>query len=322
METGVSLIAETFEYKVSHEYRICADVYRPAKSEGSAPVILWIHGGSFISGCRKKFSTTRENHLRGFLSDGYTVVAIDYRLAPETTLPGICQDVIDAYNWITSQGPELFQVDPGNIAVVGYSAGGFLALHCGYRAITKPRAIVSVSGYGDVLGGWSSEPFFYENDYAEPTFAEIEKFIRTTAVTSSKGCAAERARIREFLRRTGTWAEGVCGVDPTKDPERFKSISPLYNIAPDYPPTLLVHGEADTNVPFQQSVKLAKELKRYSISYKLISIPHGVHGFETKMAADPNVKESFKEILNFLKKYLQTDGKISSSKKFTHPGKY
>ena len=299
--------AEVFEYKITDDCRICADVFRSVESEGSAPVILWIHGGSFISGSREKFSTTREDHLRGFLKDGYTVVSIDYRLAPETTLPEICQDAVDAYNWIATKGPELFQADPGNIAVVGYSAGGFLALHCGYRASPKPKAIVSVSGYGDVLGGWTRVPFYYEDDDAEPTLAEIKKLMRTTAITSSVGCGAERARIRKYLRRTGTWAEGVCGIDPAKDSNRFKSICPLYNISPDYPPTLLVHGEADTNVPFQLAVDLAEELSRHGVIHKMISIPDGVHGFEIKMASDPNVGGSFQEILQFLKKFTRPE---------------
>ncbi len=131
--------------------------------------------------------------------------------------------------------------------------------------------------------------------------------MRTTVITSSEGCGMERARIRKYLRRTGTWAEGVCGVDPAKDPDLFKSICPLYNISPDYPPTLLVHGEADTNVPFQQSVDLAEELSRCGVSHKMITIPDGVHGFETKMASDPNVGESFQGILQFLKKFTRPD---------------
>ncbi len=301
LQTGV------FEYKITDDCRICADVFRSAETEGFAPIILWIHGGSFISGSREKFSTTREDHLRGFLKNGYTVVSIDYRLAPETTLPEICQDGVDAYNWIASEGPELFQADPGNIAVIGYSAGGFLALHCGYRTSPRPKAVVSVSGYGDILGGWTRVPFYYEDDDAEPTFAAINRLMQMTAITSSEGCGAERARIRKYLRRTGTWAEGVCGVDPAKDPGRFKSICPLYNIFPEYPPTLLVHGEANTNVPFQQSVDLADELSRHGVSHKMISIPDGVHGFESKMASDPIVEESFQEILQFLKKFTRPE---------------
>ncbi len=295
---------KTFVYKTTGDCRILADVFNPSVAKNPSPVILWIHGGSFISGSRGKFATSRISHLQGFLSEGYTVVSPDYRLAPETSLPAICEDAVDACNWIHTEGPELFQADPEKIAAVGYSAGGFLALHCGYRAVRKPKVVVSLSGYGDVLGDWTKEPFIYKYKETELSPAEIRTLVGKSAITSSKGCANERAQIRRYLRRTGTWAEGVCGTNPESKHDLIKSLCPLYNISDDFPPTLLVHGEADTNVPYRQSLLLAEELARHGIDHKLVPIPDGGHGFETKMASDPKVVESFGEILRFLRKYL------------------
>ncbi|MCH7540458.1 MAG: alpha/beta hydrolase [Proteobacteria bacterium] len=97
---------ETFVYKIAGNCRISADVFKPTGSKIPSPVILWIHGGSFISGSRGKFVSTRVNHLQGFLRDGYIVVSIDYRLAPETSLPAICQDAVDACDWVRDEGLE------------------------------------------------------------------------------------------------------------------------------------------------------------------------------------------------------------------------
>ncbi len=70
---------------------------------------------------------------------GYTVVSIDYRLAPETKLPGILGDVQDACKWVREKGPGLFRIDPKRMAVMGGSAGGYLALATGFRFSLGPR---------------------------------------------------------------------------------------------------------------------------------------------------------------------------------------
>ena len=52
------------------------------------------------------------------------VVSIDYRLAPETKLPAIVEDVQDACRWVRERGPKLFRIAPERLAVMGGSAGG------------------------------------------------------------------------------------------------------------------------------------------------------------------------------------------------------
>ena len=46
---------------------------------------------------------------------GFAVVSIDYRLAPETKLPAIIEDVEAAFDWIRGQGPDLFRADPDRL---------------------------------------------------------------------------------------------------------------------------------------------------------------------------------------------------------------
>jgi len=133
----------------------------------------------------------------------------------------------------------------------------------------------------------------------------LQNYFGKPPITTIVGREKERAHIRQYLRRTGAWPEGVCGTDPNKNSALFTSLCPLYNLSPDFPPTLLVHGEEDTNVPFEQSAQLAEELARQGVSHKLVAIPRGVHGFEMKMKADPKVTAAFDEILGFLKKYLR-----------------
>ena len=88
-----------------------------------------------------------------YLSAGYTIIAIDYRLAPQAKLPQIIQDLEDAHRWVRTDGPKLFRIDPNRVAVVGPSAGGYLALIAGFVLAPRPKAVVSFYGYGDITGG-------------------------------------------------------------------------------------------------------------------------------------------------------------------------
>jgi acetyl esterase/lipase len=124
----VELSKKTYTYKTVKDCTIQADVYRLPGDE-IRPVILWIHGGALIFGDR---STVRQHQLQRYLQAGYVVVSIDYRLAPETKLPEIIEDLQDAYRWVREKGPELLRIYPDRVAVVGNSAGGYLTLMAGF----------------------------------------------------------------------------------------------------------------------------------------------------------------------------------------------
>ena len=145
----------TFVYKTVADCAIKADVYRSTGAHQSSAAIIWIHGGALISGSRKRI---HPEQLRRYLDVGYTLIAIDYRLAPETKLPAIVEDLQDAFRWVRRDGPTLFGVDPERLAVVGHSAGGYLTLMSGFSVSPRPRALVASYGYGDIVAGWYTRP--------------------------------------------------------------------------------------------------------------------------------------------------------------------
>src|SRR5262245_33503465 len=100
-EPAPATLQRTFTYK---KVEIKADVYR-LPGDDVRPVIVWIHGGALILGHRGMLDADQRQL---YLQAGYVVVAIDYRLAPETKLPAIVEDVRDACQWVRNQGPKLF----------------------------------------------------------------------------------------------------------------------------------------------------------------------------------------------------------------------
>ena len=120
---------ETFTYKTVGDCAIKADVFNASPREKYRSLAVWIHGGALIMGDRRGIDKTL---LDALINAGYVVVSIDYRLAPETKLPGILDDVRAAFAWVRAEGPRSWGTRNDRIAVLGGSAGGYLTL------VTRP----------------------------------------------------------------------------------------------------------------------------------------------------------------------------------------
>jgi len=74
-----SIEKKTFVYKTVGTLPIEADLYQTTDGTGLKPVIIWIHGGALMGGSRAGLSEVQK---KLYLEAGYSIVAIDYRLAP------------------------------------------------------------------------------------------------------------------------------------------------------------------------------------------------------------------------------------------------
>lgn len=97
-------------------------IYAPA-SDQPLPVTVYFHGGGFVIGNLD----SHDNVCRALANRTPTiVVAVDYRLAPESQFPAAPMDAYEALQWVTAHAGE-FGGDPARVAVAGDSAGGNLA---------------------------------------------------------------------------------------------------------------------------------------------------------------------------------------------------
>jgi acetyl esterase len=98
-------------------------IYRPRLSESILPVVLYIHGGGFMSGdldTHDPVCRSLAKHVPAI------VVAVDYSLAPENPYPAAPEDCFSVLKWLAENAHSL-DGDGSRIAVVGDSAGGNLA---------------------------------------------------------------------------------------------------------------------------------------------------------------------------------------------------
>jgi dipeptidyl aminopeptidase/acylaminoacyl peptidase len=120
--------------------------------------------------------------------------------------------------------------------------------------------------------------------------------------TEEPGQAEQRDRFYLYCRQHGLWPKEVGGRDPDSEPEFFYPFCPIRKVTPDYPPTLLLHGDEDTDVPYQQSVMMNESLEEFGVDHELVTIEGGEHGFDRGRGRD--VDKALERVIAFLQSRL------------------
>ncbi|MGB3366564.1 MAG: alpha/beta hydrolase [Acidaminobacteraceae bacterium] len=291
---------KTYEYKKVDNHSLKLDVYETNVlfSYGKrSKIIVYIHGGGLILGSRKDVSTDK---ISLYNDAGYTFVSIDYRLAPLTKLRDIIYDAYDAITWVQNNLFKYCSVDVDNIAVIGSSAGGYLALMSGLIE-KKPKVIVSFYGYGDIIADWAIKASsFYLKDILI-TKEQAESFISNEVVSNSSD---ERFLYYLYCRQSGNWISEISGYNTLMQKARLKKLSPFYNLDENFPKTLLIHGDKDNDVPFEESLKMAIRLNESGVFNELIRLNGEGHEFDKDMNKS-SVINTYESVLNFLEKKLK-----------------
>lgn len=105
------------------EGELALRVYTPRGGPDRLPALLYLHGGGFVLGDLESHDSICRHLAR---HAGVTVVAVDYRLAPEHPFPAAAEDACAAFRWVHAHAEEL-EIRADRIAVGGDSAGGNLA---------------------------------------------------------------------------------------------------------------------------------------------------------------------------------------------------
>jgi acetyl esterase/lipase len=298
-----NLMKTTHIYRTVVQTKIQADVYRSPSKE-ARPVLVWIHGGALIVGSRQ---SVPKNLLDLARKEDYVLVSIDYRLAPEAKLPAIAEDVADALRWIRKEGPKLFRADPDKVVISGGSAGGYLTLLAGTRVEPRPRGLVAYWGYGDVDGNWYTKPSeWYRTKVPLVPREEALKAISSTVLTETAPGAPEgktRGRLYQYFRQNGLWTKEVTGFDPAKERAKLDPYCTVRIVPADYPPTIMIHGTNDDDVPYEQSAAMARVLKEKGLPHELVTVEGAGHGLSGGDAKQVNAAHA--KALEFIREHLK-----------------
>ena len=161
--------------------------------------------------------------------------------------------------------------------MAGGSAGGYLTEMSGFCVNPRPRALVSYYGYGDITLPWYSrpDPFYLQQS---PVSKEEALQAVGTAALSEPPAKNQRGRFYLYCRQQGIWPKQVAGHDPDAESKWFYRYCPIRNVSAKYPPIMLIHGTADTDVPYDESKRMDQKLTQMGVKHELVTVTGAGHG--------------------------------------------
>jgi acetyl esterase/lipase len=242
-----------------------ADLYLPSAGEALLPVVIWLHGGGWRFGDRKLAPDLALFARRSELA----VASIDYRLSDEANFPAPVEDVKTAVRWVRSVAGE-FGLDPARIALWGSSAGAHLAA-C--AALSSEQLFAS-----EEHDGYSSTVQAIVDGYGPIDFARIDA---DRAAMQSAPTDAESALVGKLLAagHPDSFESRLLGRPVSTSPEQVKAANPIHFVHEADIPFLILHGEADTLIPWQQSRLLFDALDSVGEDATLVLFEKLSHGF-------------------------------------------
>jgi len=233
------------------------DVHYPARQNGFG--IVFIPGSGWSAPLRYsaaplKESSQVEMYAPSLLAAGYTVFVITHRATPTFRYPAAVDDVQRALRFIRHNAAK-YGINPARIGGSGGSSGGHLISLLG-----------TMDGAGDPndpdpVNRESAKLQCIVARAAPVDLSQMGRSNGADAVALFLGVAANQPMQQNSTEHKTVWAA-----------------SPINYVSPDDPPFLLVHGDADTTVPFQQSEMMEAALKKVGVPVKLIRIEGGAHG--------------------------------------------
>lgn len=241
-------------YKQVNGRSLMLDLFLPADSSGTVPLIIYIHGGAWEKGSRHQCPAI------GMTATGFAVASIDYRLSQEAPFPAQIEDCKAAIRWLRAHASE-YHLDPDRFGVWGTSAGGHLAALVGTTGGVK-----SLEGDGGNLQ-YSSRVQAVCAVAAPSDLTEMNSDTHSVEGASANPRAGLRAR------------EAVSSLlgGPPDQGNAAAQASPITYVSKDDPPFLLIHGAYDRIVPLEQSRRFEAALKKAGVHATLKILPNEGH---------------------------------------------
>lgn len=205
------------------------DVYLPANRDEQTKMIIFIHGGFWIGGDKAELTDLAKTYR----DKGYVSASVNYRLshtAENNIHPAQVNDLDKAIQFIESQADD-WETSTSNVALVGASAGGHIALLYTYAYDTgnKVKTVISLAG--------------------------------PTNLTDMQSASPQQAQVVQWF----------LGASAQTSPAIYQQASPISHVNATSKPTLLFHGKLDVIVPYQQSVSLKTKLDQFNVKNKLVT---------------------------------------------------
>jgi acetyl esterase len=238
--TPVSVVAD-LRYRAGDDHARL-DVYHPADIGAGArlPVVIWTHGGAWLSGDKSDDAP----YFALIAAQGFSVVGIDYSLAPGATYPAPLHQLNDGFTYLEANATRL-HLDMDRVVLAGDSAGANLS--------AEMAAIITDASYASEVG-------------IRPTLGpeQLQGVVLNCGIYKVEGLTQPDPRPSAIVgwgSDVTVWA--YSGTRDFSDPI-IRQMSPYYHVTGSFPPTYLSGGNADP-LSDAQSRPLAAKLRSLGV---------------------------------------------------------
>ena len=245
-------IQPNITYATANNTELKLDLYLPKDRTTPKPTLVLFHGGGWVDGAKER----NVFYLLPYLSMGWTVINVEYRMARNSPAPAAVEDCRCSLRWVMYHAKE-YNIDTSKIVLTGTSAGGHLSLIAGML----PKG----NQFDRQCPTQGSEKW---NSPKEPE-------IKVAAIVNWFGIA-DVADIVDGPNAKHYAMEWL-GSRPDRL-ELAKQLSPINYVRSDVPPIITIQGDQDDIAPYADTVRMHAALDKAGVSNKLITLKGRGHG--------------------------------------------
>lgn len=215
------------------------DLYRPIAMSEKVPAIVVISEGGWEPASKELNGPM----AAALAARGFIAVSIDYRGASEAVFPASVHDTKAAVRWLRANA-DTYNIDADAIGAIGGSWGGYLSVFAGMTdGITELEGDGGANGYSSTL----------------------HAVVGLSAPTDVTGFVDSMER--------------YIGPSYRSDPDLWEFASATSHVKAGSPPLLLIASQADSTVPFTQSMEMTRLYGEAGLPVELVLLPDAGHSF-------------------------------------------
>ena len=259
-------------YSIANNTELKLDLYLPRNRAEPKPTLILFHGGGWVDGQKER----NVFQLLPYLSMGWIVINVEYRMARNSPAPAAVEDCRCALRWVTYHAKD-YGIDSSKIVLTGGSAGGHLAL------------ITGMLPAGNVFDRQC------QTDSSVRWNQGTEPLLKVAAIVNWYGITdvAELVDGPNAKHYAMEWFGSMRNRE-----ELARQVSPVNYVRAGLPPIITIHGELDDVAPYSQAVRMHAALDKAGVPNRLVTIRGRKHdGFNRQELA-----QGYEAVREFLRK--------------------
>lgn len=242
------------------------------KQRPNGKAIISVASGNWVSSYNNAANFVNRSGV--YLTKGYTLFVVMHGSQPRYAIPNAITDIKRAVRFIRFNSRN-YNIDGNTIGITGSSSGGHLSLMVGLSDdkidSTSRDPVDKVSSRVQAVAVFYPPTDFLNWGQEKMDLSKLQAVLKLAGVASAFDFKEWNDTVRLYQSVTAERRLAIA-----------KQISPVYNVTPDDPPVLIIHGDADRTVPLQQSETIITKLKEANVTNQFIIKKGGAHGWQNR----------------------------------------